>query len=63
MTTAPSYSNTVFDEESNVQANSNSSPQKEAKKSFSAMGMFGIDYWQEYFNVNQNEVKDRLLAS
>lgn len=29
----------------------------------SALGAFSISYWQAYFEVNQFEIKDRLLAS
>jgi len=29
----------------------------------SALGVFSISYWQAYFEVNQFEIKDRLIAS
>lgn len=34
-----------------------------AKGISSGFGVFGINYWQKYFNVDQNEIKDRLIAS
>jgi hypothetical protein len=45
---------------------SSSEPEATAKKNSpinSALGVLSIAYWQTYFEVNQFEVKDRLLAS
>jgi len=40
-----------------------SSAKKPKQTMASALGVFSINYWQNYFDVNQFEIKDRLLGS
>ena len=35
----------------------------DTKKTTGALGIFSMVFWQSYFKVNQEEIKDRLLAS
>ena len=49
--------------ELDVENQTRSKPEKPAKTSQSACACLSLEYWQEYFDVSQSEVKDRLIAS
>ena len=41
----------------------NAKTEKKSSKYNSGLGLISIEYWQTYFDVNQEEIKQRILAS